>query len=70
MADCEPDPCSAPKPAPSKATQLEVAALLAMLGLPPEEPEADERAPPEPKQADEPIPPIPSPRTNPEGTQP
>ncbi len=35
-------------PPPSDAVCLEVAALRAMLGLPPEEPEPNERAPPEP----------------------
>jgi len=42
-------------PPPSDAVCLEVAALRAMLGLPPEEP--DERAPPEPAQTDKSIPP-------------
>lgn len=40
-----------------------------MLGLPPEESEADERAPPEPMQPDTQIPPFTTPRTNTEGEQ-
>ncbi len=66
MADAEPDPRSVPKPVPSQETQREVAALLAMLGLPPPEPEPTDRAPPAPKAPDENNSPIPSSRTNPE----
>ncbi len=41
----------------SEAVCREIEALRAMLGLPPEECEPDERAPPEPMQPDKPIPP-------------
>ena len=55
---------------PSEAAQREVAALRAMLGLPLDEPESDERAPPETTQPDEQIPPITPSPTKLEGEQP
>ena len=64
------DPTCHPAPPPSEAARLEVAMLRAMLGLPPEESEADESAPPEPMQPDTLIPPFTTPRTNPEGERP
>lgn len=62
-------PPSTRLPPLSEAVCREIEALRAMLGLPPEEREPDERAPPEPMQPDKPIPPIMTPRTYPEGEQ-
>ncbi len=57
VSDASTSPVSYPVPPPSEAVHREVEALRAILGLPPEESEPDERAPPEPMQPDKPIPP-------------
>jgi len=57
MSNLDPPPPKRPTPLHSEAVCLEVAALRAMLSLPSEEREPDERAPPEPMQPDKQIPP-------------
>ena len=60
-------PPSTRLPPLSEAVRREIEALRAMLGLPPEEREPDERAPPEATQPDKKITPITTPRTDPDG---
>ena len=57
MSNLDPPPPKRPTPLHSEAVCLEVAALRAMLGLPPKERGPDERTAPEPMQPDKPIPP-------------